>query len=220
MNIKKTKILGSTYIGLFAIANDKLCFAPKSIEEKASKLIEDTLGVKVVKTNIYDSSLLAVFGKMNNKKIFLPSFVSSREIETIEKEIKVEILNTEHALGNLIEINDTHAILSKTLSPKEISVFEKENLKIIQTNIAKTDAVGSAIVITNKGFVINPNATEEEVKNIQGLLNIKGGASTANTGDKLIRNSIIANSKGAIVGELTTGHEMNRIDEALSDEER
>ncbi|MDD3083598.1 MAG: translation initiation factor IF-6 [Candidatus ainarchaeum sp.] len=219
MQLKRIKILGSNYIGLFAIANDKLCFVPNSIEEKIEKEIERILNVKTIKTSIYDSALIAVFAKMNNKEIILPNFVTNREINEIEKEIKVRLIETEHALGNLIEINDKNAIISKTLNENDIKQLKKTKLKILQTNLAKTDAIGSSIIITNKAFLISPNATKEEVKKVQDSLNIKGGASTANTGDSFIRNSIIANKNGILVGEQTTGHEMNRIEEVLGQEE-
>jgi translation initiation factor 6 (eIF-6) len=127
MDIKKVRILGSDYVGLFAITNDNLCFVPKSIADNTLKTIEETLNVKAVKTLIYDSSLLAVFAKMNNKEIYLPSFALPREIEEIEKEIKVKIIETERAIGNLIAVNDKNAILSNTLD-KEIDQID---LKIL-----------------------------------------------------------------------------------------
>jgi translation initiation factor 6 (eIF-6) len=152
MNIKRTKVLGSDYVGLFTITNDKLCFVPEVIDRRAEKLIEETLDVKVVKTQLYDSSLLAVFAKMNNNTIYLPSFIKPKEIENIEKEIKVKIINTQKALGNLIAINDNFAILSKTLDKQETKQI---NLDSVQTNIGQTDAIGSNILLTNKSFVIN-----------------------------------------------------------------
>lgn len=219
MQLKKIKILGSNYIGLFSITNDDLCFVPNNIDNKTEKIIQKTLDVKTIKTSIYDSSLLAVFARMNNKEIFLPSFVTSKELNKIEKEIKVRIINTEQAIGNLIELNDNALLVSKTIQKNTLTQLEKTNLKILQTNIAKTDAIGSTILITNKAFLISTNATTEEIKKIQEILNIKGGSSTANTGDPLIRNSVMANTKGILVGEQTTGHEMNRIEEALNQEE-
>lgn len=219
MNIKKLRILGSNYVGLFTITNDNLCFVPNSIDQKSQKTIENTLDVKTIKTSIYDSSLLAVFAKMNNKEIFLPSFATQKEIELIEKEIKVRLIKTERALGNLIEINDNTAILSKTLTEFDLKQIKKSNLNLLQTNIAKTDTVGSNLLLTNKGFLVNPNSLEEEIEQIQKITKLNGGSSTANTGDNLVRNSILANSKGVILGEATTGFEMNRIEESLEHKE-
>jgi translation initiation factor 6 len=215
MKMLRTRILGSSYVGLFCITNDTLCFVPKGIEERAFKEIEKTLDVKVVKVNLYDSSLLAVFGKMNNSHMFLPSHLKSKEIEAIEKEIKVKLINTESALGNLIAVNDNGAVVSNILSDEIVDEIAKSGIEIAHTNIAQTDVVGSSLLATSTGFVMNPNASEEEIKKVQQALNVKGGFSTANTGDVFISNSVIANKNGAITGDLTTGHELNRIDEAL-----
>ncbi len=215
MDAARIKINGSSYVGLFGITNDKLCFVPESIEDRALKTIEQTLDVKAVKISLYDSALISVFAKMNNTICVVPQILNSKEIEKIEREMKVKIIKTEQAIGNLIELNDTGAIVSKTAAKNIVEELKKEKLEVLQMNIGKTDAVGSAIVITNKGFVAGNETSEEEAKQISETLKITGGISTANTGDSLIRNSVIANTKGFIAGENTTGFELNRIDEAL-----
>jgi len=215
MKVSKTRILGSSYVGLFAITNDSLCIVARGTDAKTKKGIEEAMDVKIIEAGIYDSNLIAVFAKMNNKEAYLPSYALSHEIETIEREIKVKIINTEQALGNLIELNDNFAIISETLKQNAVSQLKSSGLAILQQNIAKTDAIGSSILLLNKSFLVSPNATKEEVKNIQDTLNIRGGASTANTGDSFVRNSVLANKTGFIVGDQTTGHELNRIEEAL-----
>ena len=219
MEIARIRVLGSTYVGLFGITNDSLTILPSATDEKTTKQIETILGTKVIKTSIYSSPLLAVFAKMNNKHIYLPSFASSREIEFIEKEIKVKVVPTENALGNLVELNDTGAIISKSLGKKAAEEIKNTGLKIAQLNIARTEVVGSAMVSTNRGFLVNQKTTEEEVKIIEETLGVKGGSSTANTGDSFVRNSIFANKRGAILGENTTPYEINRIEEALEGEQ-
>ncbi|MFA6268900.1 MAG: translation initiation factor IF-6 [archaeon] len=215
MNIARIRLLGSTYVGLFGITNDTLSFVPPSIEDRAVKTLEETLNTKVVKANLYGSSLLSVFAKMNNKYVYLPSFIPPKEFETIEREIKVKLIHTENALGNMIEINDTGAAVSKTLQKKAVDEIKKTGLKVTQTNIAKTDIVGSCIVATNKGFLVNPNISKEEALVLEEIFGVKGGSSTANTGDTFIRNSVIANTKGIIMGENTSPYEINRIEDAL-----
>ncbi len=219
MNIARTRIMGSNYIGLFGICNDNLCIVPPSIKENAIRKIEEVLEVKTIKTTLYASSLLAAFGKMNNKHAFIPNYVNQREIETIEREIKVKIIQTEHALGNLLDLNDKGAIVSKSLQKKAVEEIAKTGLIISQFNIARIEVVGSCLLATNKGFVVNPNATSEEADTISKTLGVRGGSSTANTGDMFIRNSILANTKGILIGESTTPFEINRIEEALMGEE-
>jgi len=67
----------------------------------------------------------------------------------------------------------------------------------------------------NRAFLVNPNASKDEVKRIEVALMVKGGSSTANTGDVFVRNSVLANKRGIILGESTTPYEINRIEEAL-----
>jgi translation initiation factor 6 len=219
MNIARTRLMGSNYIGLFGICNDKICLVPPSVEESAMKKIEEILEVKTVKTTLYASSLLAAFGKMNNKYAYIPKYANQKEIETIEKEIKVKIIDTEHALGNLMDLNDNGAIISRSLQKRAVEEITKTGLKVSQLNIARIEVVGSCLLATNKGFVVNPNATREEVETISTTLGVKGGSSTANTGDMFIRNSILANTKGILIGESTTPFEINRIEEALMGDE-
>ena len=218
MNIIKTRILGSNYAGLFGITNDNLCFLPPNTEEKTLKEIEKTLEVKAVKTTIYSSPLLAAFAKMNNKYAYVPKYIQPKELETIEKEIKTKIIQTENALGNMIELNDKGAIISQLIPKKICEEIKKTGLQTTQMNIEKITVVGSCLVATNRGFLISPNANMNEAQQIEKTLEVKGGSSTANTGDYFIRNSILANTKGIILGENTTPHEINRIEEALTGE--
>ncbi|MFA6064825.1 MAG: translation initiation factor IF-6 [archaeon] len=215
MNIIRTRIIGSHYVGLFGICNDSLCFLPPSVEEKALKSIEETLEVKAVKVGIYGSSLLAAFAKMNNKYAFVPSYASDKEIETIEKEIKVKIIPTEQALGNMIEVNDVGAIVSKDLQKRSVDEIRKTGLTLTQMNIGRTDVVGSCLLSTSQGFLVNPNISKEEAEILEKTFGVKGGSSTANTGDTFVRNSVLANAKGIVMGENTTPYEINRIEEAL-----
>ncbi len=215
MNIVRTRIMGSIYTGLFGITNDKVCFLPSSVDEKSEKIVASTLDVKVIRASVYTSPLLAVFAKMNNKYAYLPNFATQQEIELIEKEIKVKILDTEQTIGNLVELNDKVAIVSKTLAQKTIKELEKTGLDVLQMNIGKTEITGSSIVTTNSGFLVNPYISKEEVLKLQEILKLKGGSSTANTGDYLVRNSILANTKGMVLGEQTTPFEINKIEEAL-----
>ncbi len=219
MKFNRMNVLGSSYVGLFLVTNDKYCVAPLQLTKIAEKEIEKTLDVKVLKTSIYETSLIAVFSKMNNKKIFLPNNVLPREVETIEKDLKVKILNTKKSLGNLVALNDYGAIVSPELDDESIKKIEEEGLTTEKMSVANTPVVGSSILSTNNGFVMNPNASEEEVKKVKDTLNVNGGFSTANVGDSFIRNSAIANKNGLLAGELTTGHELNRIEEALGDEQ-
>ena len=89
-------------------------------------------------------------------------------------------------------------------------------VECVESEVAKSDLVGSSMVLTNHGFTVNPLVSEEEFSFIGKKTGLCGTTATANYGDKFIGNSVIANSKVALAGLHTSGHELMRIDEGLT----
>jgi len=75
--------------------------------------------------------------------------------------------------------------------------------------------VGMAAVVTNKGCLCHPKVTDDEKKVLEKVFDVEVMIGTINHGHPMIGSGLVANSKGAIIGNLTTGIEMGRIEEAL-----
>ena len=75
--------------------------------------------------------------------------------------------------------------------------------------------VGANNILTNKGLVINNKATDLEQKEWEEKTGFKTIRTTANTGSLAIGLSVVANTKGVVAGESTTGFELNRIIQGL-----
>jgi translation initiation factor 6 len=72
-----------------------------------------------------------------------------------------------------------------------------------------------AAVVTNKGLLCHPKVTPEEKSMLEEIFDVGVMIGTVNHGVPLIGSGLVANSKGAVMGNLTTGIEMGRIEEAL-----
>ena len=72
-----------------------------------------------------------------------------------------------------------------------------------------------AAVVTNKGCLCHPKITEEEKQHLEDLFEVNVMIGTVNHGYPMIGSGLVANTKGAIIGNRTTGIEMGRIEEAL-----
>ncbi|MEO2152396.1 MAG: translation initiation factor IF-6, partial [Thermococcus sp.] len=81
--------------------------------------------------------------------------------------------------------------------------------------IADYTAVGSVGVVTNKGGLVHPEATDEELEWLSDLFKVDIYVGTANMGVPFVGSCMIANSHGVVVGHLTTGPEIVKIEEAL-----
>jgi len=219
MNIEFCTIKGSPYIGVFGFANDEIALVPKGTMKKEIDVIEKTLEVRAIETTIASSSLIGVFVAGNSHGILLPEIAEDSEMKALEGlGIKVKRIAGYTALGNLVAVNENFALISPMIDPataREIGKFLGVEEGI--GRVAGTDIPGSCLAVTNKGFVVHPNIASKEFKMLIEKFKVESGAaSTANFGDPFIRNSILANSKAAVVGSYTSGHELMRIDEGLS----
>ena len=219
MNIEFCTIKGSPYIGVFGFANDEIVLIPKGTPKKEIDIIEKTLEVKAIETTIASSSLIGVFVAGNSRGFLLPEIAEDSEMRHLEGlGLKVKRIGGYTALGNLIAANDKFALISPMVdaaTAREIGKFLGVEESI--GRVAGTDIPGSCLAVTNKGFVVHPNIASREFKMLIERFGVKSGvASTENFGDPFIRNSILANSKAAVVGSYTSGHELMRIDEGLS----
>lgn len=83
------------------------------------------------------------------------------------------------------------------------------------STLAGLNIVGSMGAATNRGALLNPQASSEEIGIIEDTLGVEADVGTVNHGVTLIGACSVANSNGVLVGEETTGPELARIEEAL-----
>ncbi|MFH1752258.1 MAG: translation initiation factor IF-6 [archaeon] len=220
MRIVKNSVNGSAFVGIFGCVTENLGLMPMTLKREEVKKIEKDLEIDVIQTNIGNSSLIGVLCAGNKKGFIVSDIIEAKELKLLEQQgIRMLVVSGHNAIANLLAVNDFGGVASKTLNKatvKKIESFLK--LELTHSNIDGIEIVGSSIVATNKGFLIHPKVSETKFKEISKALKVKGNVGTANYGDPFVRNSILANSNSAIVGEMTSGQELLRIDESLGGE--
>jgi len=221
VNLEKIRVYGSSSIGVFLYASDILALAPPDVHAKVIRAIKENLQVHVIPCKIYDSNLIGIFATGNSNGIALPYCASDEEINAIKKALR-EALNRDliverlqskmTALGNLVLANDRFAIASPLLNRKAVRALEDIlNVEVEVKEVAGSPLVGAIAVATNKGLLVHPVATDEEVEELGRLFKVNANVGTVNRGSPYIRAGLIINDKGALVGEDTTGPELLRI---------
>lgn len=71
-------------------------------------------------------------------------------------------------------------------------------------------------VVTAKGLLCHPKSSNEELRVLEKVFDVPVMIGTVNHGSPVIGSGLVANSKGAIIGNLTTGIEIGRIEESLN----
>jgi len=222
MKVLQTNFHGDPNLGLFGKSSDKFCILGNFIQDKTAQKIEDALNVKQIKLTIANTDLVGIFCCFNSNGILLPKIVKETEIEKfkiLEKEfgIELKILKSKFtALGNLILCNDNGAIVSDVFSKKDKKIIE-DCLSVGSEygTVAGMSIVGSCGVASNKGCLLHRDASEKEIENVENVLKVEADIGTANFGSPFVGSCCFANSSGGVVGESTTGPEINRLMEAL-----
>lgn len=205
-------------LGVFCRTNDKIAFIRKGLAKKVKNFVVNALDVDLVELSIADATIIGSLIAMNSKGAVVTDFIDDESLKIIKDqgfEICV-IKDTLNAAGNDILVNDKGAIVHPDIMDKSIKEI-KDILKVpvYRGTIASLKTVGMTAVVTNKGLLCHPKVTEEEKHHLEKVFDVNAMIGTVNHGSPIIGSGLVANTKGAIIGNLTTGIEMGRIEEAL-----
>ncbi len=215
-------IHGNPNIGVYIFVNNYIALVPPTITPKDKKLIEDILGVEVIETKIADMIINGVMVAGNDKGLLLPRIVRPDEYDALKQlignKMRIEVLNIRQtALGNLIAANNVGALVSPSIDVAAVKKIQ-EVLgvdRVLQKPLANMPTVGSMIVVTNRGGVVHPGVSDEEIKMLTNLFGVGFATATVNFGLYFVKAGLVANDRGALVGDETTGPELMRIQQAL-----
>jgi translation initiation factor 6 len=220
MGLHLVDLYRSPNIGIFLKANDTAVLVPKGVAgSKAEKLAAD-LEVVACYTSVWGTRLMGPLIAMNNKGVIASRMIEDYEIEEISSKtgLKVARLDSKFtAVGNLVAANDHGAVVSSVLEPHAVKQVEATlGIETHTMSIAGYTQVGAMIVATNSGAAVSPRANEKEAEEIGKALKVEVSASSVNGGIPYPASGIVANTKNAVAGYVTTGPELIFITRALS----
>jgi len=220
MRINLGTIRQSPFVGIFAIATEKIVFVPAATTKREMNAVRQLFDAEVMQATVANSNLIGALAIANSKGIVLPKIAEQHEVNALQRNgVRVKVIEEISALGNLITVNDSKGICAKHMfnekQRKEIARFL--SIELMPATIAESDLVGASCLATNKGFLLNPHAQEKESNAIKKHFGLPTAFATANHGDQFIANSVIANSQAALVGLHSTTHELIRIEEGLNE---
>ncbi|MCK4247252.1 MAG: translation initiation factor IF-6 [Methanomicrobia archaeon] len=211
--IKKLEIEKNPFIGIFGITNEEITLLSVDFTKEKVRLVENTLSTETLLTTIARTNLLGILSAGNSNGVVLPYNVEDYEISKLKKcDIKIEILSTKFtALGNMMLCNDKGAVISKKLE-KESRLIEDA----LDVEIFVSDSInfGSMGLCTNNGCLVHPSLSEM-IDELEKALKVEVDIGSANRGVYYLGICALANTKGALVGSVSTGPEINKIEDIL-----
>lgn len=214
---RRLNISGSPVLGVFAACTEELVFVPHDTPDETLKELEESLGVIALRSSVSGSAIIGSLLRGNSTGVLVAGFILDKEMRAIRKHIKAARLTGElNAAGNLILANDTAALVHPDLQDKSMGIIKKTlGVDVKRGTIGGLKTVGMAGIATNKGVLVHPKSSPAEIGVIEELFALPVDIGTVNLGSPLVGSGLLANSKGYVAGEDTTGPEISRIEDTL-----
>eukprot|EP00850_Spirogloea_muscicola_P009226 SM000051S17586 [mRNA] locus=s51:562109:563443:- [translate_table: standard] len=117
------------------------------------------------------------------------------------------------ALGNCIACNDYVSLIHTDLDREtEELVADTLGVEVFRQTIAGNILVGSYCVISNRGGLVHPATSIEDLDELSSLLQVPLVAGTVNRGSDVVAAGLVANDWAAFAGTDTTATELSVIE--------
>ncbi|MCU4717187.1 translation initiation factor IF-6 [Halapricum hydrolyticum] len=210
---------GSSYVGVFARATDDCLLIRPDLDADLIATVTDALDVSAVETTVGGSGTVGALATGNQNGLLVSSRITDRERDRIAGVIDrpvVELPGRINAAGNVVLANDAGAYVHPDLSREAVlAVKDALDVPIERGLIAGVETVGTAAVVTNRGVLAHPKATDGELDALEALFDVPADIGTINYGASLVGSGLLANDAGYVAGQDTTGPELGRIEDAL-----
>ncbi|MBS3817613.1 MAG: translation initiation factor IF-6 [Candidatus Thermoplasmatota archaeon] len=211
--LKKYAIGSHPYIGVFSACSEDVTVTPPVENES----FEEALETPVISNTIGGTRVNGSLMGLNSRGAVVSDIIEEREIDVLLDHIDVTVIpDPQNALGNNILMNDYGALIHPEIGEEAEETIRSElEVEVKKGTIADIEMVGSVAVATNKGVLCHPHVKDEEIDVLEELFDVPVSKGTANHGSGWVGTCMVANTKGAVIGNETTPIEMGRIEEGL-----
>ncbi|HOE52766.1 MAG TPA: translation initiation factor IF-6 [Methanomassiliicoccales archaeon] len=207
---------GVEFVGVYAVANEDMALLPMDSDDRFQEDVAIALDVECSRGTIASTNLLGSLVAMNSYGAAVTSFATDDELRAFRKLKVMRLEDRLNACGNNILVNDRGCLINPEMDERTVRVLEELfEVDVVQAPIAGQNTVGSVCKATNKGLICHPAASKDDLRLLKRHFKVEPRITTLNYGSPYVGASIVANSKGGVVGARSTPIEQGRVEEAL-----
>ncbi len=208
---------GNPNIGVFAVANESFAFVAGDASPEFVRDLEEVLDVKTTMMTVAGSFVVGSLVVMNSNGAVVSGLADGREVSIISECLPCHVLDDPlNAAGNNVLANDNGAVVNPLYGQDVIdAISDALGVECVPATIAGCNTVGSVCKANNKGCICHADASDDEVQLLSDVLGVEVRRTTVNHGSRVVGAGVVANSKGALIGDETTPIEMGKIEDGL-----
>lgn len=217
--VSRCKYQNSSEIGAYARITNAYALLPFNTSENFFTVFEERMAmhVPVFHASIAGTAILGRLCVGNSKGLLVPSTTTDQELQQLRDCLpdSVVVQRVEErlsALGNVISCNDHVAIHHFDLDSQTVEIIgDVLGVDAFPAVIADEPLVGTYAVFTNRGGVVCPKITVEQMEELSGQLRVELTAATVNRGQSLLGAGICVNDWALFCGWDTTALEIANL---------
>eukprot|EP00270_Netrium_digitus_P019171 TRINITY_DN750_c0_g1_i1.p1 TRINITY_DN750_c0_g1~~TRINITY_DN750_c0_g1_i1.p1 ORF type:complete len:245 (-),score=51.93 TRINITY_DN750_c0_g1_i1:580-1314(-) len=209
----------SSEVGVFARLTNAYCLTAVGASENFYSTFEAELpDIPVVRVSIAGTRIVGRMCVGNKNGLLLPNSTTDQELLHIRNSLPDSVVAQRiderlSALGNCIACNDYVALIHTDLDKEtEELIADVLGVEVFRQTIAGNILVGSYCAFTNRGGLVHPQTSVEDLDELSSLLQVPLVAGTVNRGSEVIGAGLVANDWAAFSGFDTTATELSVID--------
>jgi translation initiation factor 6 len=216
----RTQFENSSDIGVWAKLTNSYCLVTYAASENFFSSLETELveHIPCIHTSIANTRCIGRMCVGNNRGLLVPSNTTDQELLHLRNSLpdKVVVQRVEErlsALGNAISCNDHVALAHVDLDRETEEILaDVLGVEVFRQTVGGNALVGSFCTFSNKGGIVHPKTTIEELDELSSLLQVPLIAGTVNRGSDIVGGGMIANDWVAFCGIDTTSTELSVIE--------
>ncbi|GMI83366.1 hypothetical protein HRI_002005900 [Hibiscus trionum] len=210
----------SCEVGVFSKLTNAYCLVAIGGSENFYSAFESELAdvIPVVKTSIAGTRIIGRLCAGNKNGLLVPHTTTDQELQHLRNSLpdQVVVQRIEEklsALGNCIACND-HVALTHTDLDRETEeiIADVLGVEVFRQTIAGNILVGSYCAFSNRGGLVHPHTSIEDLDELSTLLQVPLVAGTINRGSEVIAAGMTVNDWTAFCGSDTTATELSVIE--------
>ncbi|CAM6092435.1 unnamed protein product [Calypogeia fissa] len=210
----------SSDIGVFSKLTNAYCLVAIGGSENFYSTFEAELSdvIPVVKASISGTRVIGRMCVGNKNGLLLPNSATDQELlhlrNCLPDSVVVQRIDERlSALGNCITCNDYVALVHTDLDREtEELIADVLGVEVFRQTVAGNILVGSYCVFSNRGGVVHPHTSIEDLDELSSLVQVPLVAGTVNRGSEVIGAGLVANDWTAVCGLDTTATELSVIE--------
>ena len=171
----------------------------------------------LVVTTIQGSEIVGSLLTGNSRGFVMSGLATGPEVALLREYRDVYLLERNmNAAGNIILATDSITCVHPDLpaaTAREIG--EILGNPVIRLTLAGIKTIGMAAVATEKGILVHPRASRQEIARLEEITDLPIGTGSVNMGTGLVGTGLVANAAGYLAGTETSGFELGRIEDVF-----